>query len=74
MMMSWPSLALFWPREYWMQVVIMSQSPCSPEPGTPICLLWLASLSLPSSGSGFLFHTSCHWLIPPPASLALTRT
>nr|KAF6450943.1 proteasome 26S subunit, non-ATPase 1 [Molossus molossus] len=68
MMMSWPSLALFWPREYWMQVGIMSPSPCSPGLGIPICLLWSVSLSLPSSGSGFLFHTSCHWPIPLPVS------
>ena len=70
MMMLWPSLALFWPRAYWTQVDIMSRSPCSPELDTSICLLWLASLSLPSSGSGFLFHTSCHWLIPLPVTLA----
>nr|KAF6353850.1 proteasome 26S subunit, non-ATPase 1 [Pipistrellus kuhlii] len=57
-----------------MQVVIMSQYPYSLGLDIPICLLWLASLSLPSSGSGFLFHTSFHWLIPLPVSLALTRT
>lgn len=26
MMMSWPSLALFWPREYWMQVNVFKSS------------------------------------------------
>lgn len=26
MMMSWPSLALFWPKEYWMQVNVLKSS------------------------------------------------
>lgn len=46
---------------------------CSRGQDILTCLLWWAFWSSPSSGSGSPCHTSCHWLLLQPVSLALTK-
>lgn len=56
-----------------LQGAITSPFHCSRGQDIHTCLLWWGFWSSPSSGSGSLCHTFCHWRSPQPVSLALTR-